>query len=262
MDTIESTTDDIEQSVLVVADSGAYDDGSSGSYDDGSSGTFDDGSSGDGGSGGDGDVGSGDGGSDGPGVRTPGFWSQTKWQDFWDGDPSVPKQAGDPGFAEGDILLSSGTTDGLLIGDYDLDGVTDADENTIFLSLDDARAILNASQTEAQDMQLVLARDVVATWLNFLAGNAIADADPATMDPQDYLDEAIAWLKFTTGSGNPIDSSVTLASSAEWNAGIDSDSDGTADILAGSFIHSQLDEYNNTGTIDGVFYAQDADSIL
>lgn len=198
----------------------------------------------------------------GPGVRTPGFWSQEKWQDFWDGDDSAPKQAGDPGFAEGDILLSSGTTDGLLIGDYNRDGLSD-DENTIFLSLEDAQRILDASGKEAHDTQYVLGRDVVATWLNYLAGNPIEDGDASTTDPKDYIDDAIAWLKFTTGgSGNPMEPSAVPASSTEWNTGIDLGGDGTIDIPAGSLIHAALDEYNNTGMINGVTYASDADSIL
>lgn len=185
----------------------------------------------------------------GPGVRTPGFWSQEKWQDFWDGDESVPDQAGQPGFAQGDIVLSSRTPTRLLIGDFDLDGVTGADEDTIFLSLDDARTILDASQKTLHDTQYVLGRDVVATWLNFLAGNPIEDGDASTTDPRDYIHDAIAWLKLTTGgSGNPMDPWAVPASSDEWNAG--------------NAIHEALDEYNNFGTVNGVFYAPDADSFV
>lgn len=199
-----------------------------------------------------------------PGVRTPGFWSQEKWQAFWDGDAANdPSQAGQPGFTESDIVLSSGTPTGLLIGDFDLDGVTGADEDTIFLSLDHARTILDASQKTLHDTQYVLGRDMVATWLNFLAGNPIEDGDASTTDPRDYIDDAIAWLKFTTGgSGNPMDPSAVPASSTEWNTGIDLGGDGTIDIPAGSLIHAALDEYNNTGMINGVTYASDADSIL
>lgn len=205
----------------------------------------------------------------GPGVRTPGFWSQEKWQAFWDGDAANdPSQAGQPGFAESDIVLSSGTPTGLLIGDYDMNGVTDFGENTIFLSLDEARTILDASQKVLHDTQYVLGRDVIATWLNFLAGNPIADTDSATVDPQDYLDDAIAWLLQTTaGSGNPMDLSTVRASSDEWNVGIDLSGDGVVDpaagdIPAGNAIHEALDEYNNFGTVNGVFYAPDADSFV
>jgi uncharacterized repeat protein (TIGR01451 family) len=40
----------------------------------------------------------------GPGVRTPGFWSQSSWTKFWDGTPgNEPKQAGTFGFPGGEL---------------------------------------------------------------------------------------------------------------------------------------------------------------
>ena len=215
-------------------------------------------------------------GVEGPGVRTPGFWGQKTWQDFWDGDTSVPKQAGQTNFPDSDLLLPpyyEVPMASLLIGDYNRNGATDPGEETIALSLADAVKILNASQKDSQDTQFVLGRDVVATWLNFLAGNPIEGDDSNTsmgghQDVKFYLDEAIDWLKeFTTNhSGNPIgNGTVAAGGGSVWN--VNTNGDGGAfnpetesDILAGNYIHQQLDEYNNTGAIDGTVYAWDGDN--
>jgi uncharacterized repeat protein (TIGR01451 family) len=217
-----------------------------------------------------------------PGLepRTPGFW--VNWKTYWDGlVANDPKQVGpgdhdaSPGFAEHDVLtlaytgsddksaapgiqvidpISNTPQTGLLIGDWNTNGITDAGESTIFLSLQDASDILNASTKQLQDMQYVLGRDVVATWLNNLSGSSIETANPSFVDIKDVLNEAIDWLHATAGvSGNPKAASTTAASSAAWNIGIDGPDAGTVignnttDISAGNTIHQILDTYNNTG---------------
>jgi len=194
---------------------------------------------------------------EGPGVRTPGFWSN--WEEYWDGDRSNdPKQVGqgdddaECGFAEHDVLtLDPDTpTNGLLIGDYNLNGLTDGGEDTLFLSLDDALKYINASnKTVNGDAQFMVYRDVVATWLNYLAGNEIGTGEGSA---QDWLDEAIDWLENT--------SSPVKSNSAAWKTGVANDFEGEGGTTAaGSAIHGALDEYNNTGWIDGVQYAADPD---
>ena len=218
------------------------------------------------------------------GVRGPGFWTNKKWLDFWDGDASVPKQAGSPGFPEGDIVLSPVGADdgyvvplgpdhdckastGILIGDYNLNGIADEGAaHTLYYSLEEARQILKPSEKPAHDARWILDRDVVTTWLNFLAGNPIekgTDHDlsnaPEAGSPQYYLDQAIDWIHYTTGgSGDIWDTPKVRPSSPYWNDGIELP-DPATDILAGNAIHHALDAYNDSGVIDGVQYAWDAD---
>src|SRR5262249_7062341 len=106
----------------------------------------------------------------GPGVRTPGFWTNSKWQQSWNGNPtdqdSLP-QNGQPNFPKGEITYS--VTDpvtgnhyplngksGLLVGDYNKNGLTDSGEQTLFYSFDEALSILNASQKTQQDARYIL----------------------------------------------------------------------------------------------------------
>src|SRR5262245_27425591 len=148
----------------------------------------------------------------GPGVRTPGFWSQNtgqnQWTKFWDGTPgNEPKQAGTDGFPKGELTyavdsnhdnqINGSDSKGLLIGDFNTNGLIDNGEHAIFISLADALTLVSASQKQQQDQRYVLARDEVATWLNFLSGNGIGDAsDPNS--PRHYIDDAARWLDQTT----------------------------------------------------------------
>jgi len=137
---------------------------------------------------------------------------------------------------------------------------------------------------------------------NGIQGADSNGALPGTQDPMYYLNQAIDWLQMLTPDENnlPIDafgdqgdgylrglnplattlnnaSPVVPSSSPYWNSGINnSDANTTNDypgsqfyhntydgpVLAGNTIHMALDEYNNTGMINGVFYAPDGDSIL
>jgi hypothetical protein len=189
----------------------------------------------------------------GPGVRTPGFWSNLGNQ-FWDGIQNNETKSG-PNFPGGELTYkvdsnNDGALDnvkGLLIGDYNHDGLS-AGEDTFFINLADAHKVIDASQKDLQDGRFVLARDAVATWLNFLAGNPIGgEADPNS--PHHYLDEGIDWLQATNGG--------TAASTFEdWGGGAAVKQNGTSAWTnpmpgvpdSGNTIHTELDTYNNTGS--------------
>jgi uncharacterized repeat protein (TIGR01451 family) len=238
----------------------------------------------------------------GPGVRTPGFWSQPNWQKFWDGIAgNEPGQAGTNGFADGEITkavvnsLGNNLVDtngdhvingsdaapagkitaGLLIGDLDLDGIEDPGEHAFFIKTSDALTLLNANTKQLQNAEYQEGRALVATWLNYLAGNPIEAGDPAKVDAKDAIQWGVDWLLKTT---KQTDGSISLAdldgnavaqSSAAWNTGIDGPDGGTAptvyakvpqynpaiDIPGGVQILGVLDEYNNHGTVYGTAIA-------
>lgn len=202
----------------------------------------------------------------GPGVRTPGFWLNNNWRDFWDGDAGVPVQAGKDGFPGHDILFraygSSGPTDpvghvkrvGILVGDHNLNGVTDNHERTIFYTVHEAASIMSSS-SGGSDARFILDRALIATWLNYMAGNPLTDAanNSAVFDARDAVNHAINWLQRETpdenGDGRG-DGSLTLhassfrvaSSSADWNSTV-------GGIPGGNRIKDWLDEYNNFGTV-------------
>ena len=263
------------------------------------------------------------------GVRTPGFWANTKWGTFWDGvGNNQPAQAGSPGFAAGELVYavdSDGdgvvnpmdtngdgyingapgdkvndnrpidTSVGLLIGDYNKNGITDAGEDTVFISLADAKKLINASSKQLVDGKTadgiyMLGRDVVAAWLNYLAnnpddttGNCIGTVDPndGKVSPREYLDAAIDWLQQFASTGNADDTLITTdtnlntsfhdgdawakfefdsrvaPSSGSWQNPVTVGEDIPYSAAA---MHSAIDGYNNTGKIGVVEYCCDADS--
>jgi hypothetical protein len=223
----------------------------------------------------------------GPGVRTPGFWSN--WTDFWDGDLSVPTQASQDCFADYDLLRidsnGDGTIDGndsgwsmhngqlgLLIGDYDRNGIADPDEDVIFISLTDALNLINANNKQMSDGVVKIGRDVVASWLNYLAGNPIGTVDATDGDysPREAIDDAIDYLQIfgdknnsgSTGNlSNPLEifDCYSAGHTAVRTSGAFWTSDFPGGSTSGATIHDSLDEYNNFGTVDGVGYAHDCD---
>ncbi|NEY91421.1 DUF7507 domain-containing protein, partial [Tabrizicola oligotrophica] len=204
--------------------------------------------------------------NEGPGVRTPGGWGNSfKLQSFWNGNPDdqVPYE-GKPGFPDGELLYAVDSTGngaidgadkkGLLLGDFNGDGLEGAGETTIFISYEIALAMVqNANWGPKQDKVDDVARHAVATWLNFLAGNNIGDDSDGT--PKDWLEEAVAWL-LANGDKNDDgvfgDYDIVRAKDKPWNQDVNG-------VESGSEILDALDEYNNHGTIDGVIYAHDAD---
>jgi uncharacterized repeat protein (TIGR01451 family) len=209
-------------------------------------------------------------GLEGPCPRTPGFWAH--WTDFWDGDASVPSQAGQDDFPTGDLLLqqvdsnNDGVVDarGLLIGDFDKNGIRNGTEDVIFISYANAINLINASTKQMNDGVVKIGRDVVATWLNYLMGSPIGDTSD-TNSPAHFIQDAVNYLQTfgdssssnTYNAGEVWDTyaanhGAVKTSTGLWNNNIVGDS--------GAQIHSALDGYNNTGTVNGIAYAASCDN--
>ena len=161
----------------------------------------------------------------------------------------------------------------LMIGDWDNDGMVSAGENVLVVSRTDALSLLNSSQKQVQDGRFELSRDVVASWLNVMAGSyegVVSDPKSVTH----YIDEAVAFLiKTTNGDHRLTVAELTSAtavskSGVAWQSGYDFDGDSvkgendtsgapshvlgasvSIDIMSGSAIHTGLDYYNNNGYI-------------
>jgi hypothetical protein len=208
-----------------------------------------------------------------PGVRTPGFWqNMNNGGLYWDGKDDNEKNAGDDCFPDGELLYDiAGKPLGLLVGDWNGDGVEDADgaddilgtdddEDTLYISYDAARILINASQKEQQDGRYMLGRDLVATWLNYLAGNDIGDIDAA--DGHDSPIEAIQGaINFLQTYGDTSDDGILATANKKsivWE-GSSVPTNKPAWQTWGADLHGDLDEYNNTGWIDGQQYAHDCD---
>jgi len=211
-------------------------------------------------------------GLEGPCPRTPGFWAH--WTDFWDGDAGVPKQAGQDDFPIADLLYQvdcngDGTLDnakGLLIGDYNKNGVQDGTEDVIFIKYQDALNLINASTKQMSDGVVKIGRDVVATWLNYLMGSPVGNASD-TNSPAHFINDAVNYLQVfgDASSGNTNNPSEVFdkyssshvavkTSTAFWNSNF------PGGDHSGAQIHSALDVYNNTGTVNGIVYAPDCDN--
>ena len=104
------------------------------------------------------------------GVRTPGFWQNNNGGQFWDGIKGNEKNAGKVGFADGELLYAvdsngDGVIDasdkaGLLIGDYNHNGLNN-EGDAIFISYADARTLINANNGQMSNGTVKLGRDVV-----------------------------------------------------------------------------------------------------
>jgi uncharacterized repeat protein (TIGR01451 family) len=226
-----------------------------------------------------------------PGVRNTHFWQNTKWQKSWDGiQGNEHSQKTRPNFPDSDLLLSPYTNSarsgkvldpitrrygvGLLIGDYNHNGKTDKKENTLFYTRAQALQIVDSSMhPNNRDTRYILGRDLVTSWLNYLAGNSIDTPNSKDQDARDYINEGIHWLQALTPdqnrdgkgdgylqglTGNETSNSRTpriLATSSYWKSGISSASNlpnsykSNTDVLypidAGISIHTHLDNYNN-----------------
>ena len=230
--------------------------------------------------------------------RTPGFWSNNGAK-LWDGSAATMPRGGDLGInlgAAGDLLRrvedmdldgdddtpgnpNNGTPGYLLIGDWDRDGIADANENVLLITREDALAMLNASMKQQQDARWVLARDVIASWLNYLGGSYVGDPNDADADSVVYhIDQAVAWLIESTVDENNVLTKAEITTNAStswqkvgtnsgfWQNGYDINGGGITapvpvdgqhdygdvanlDIIGGSTLHSALDHYNNFGFI-------------
>ena len=155
-----------------------------------------------------------------PGVRNTHFWQNTKWQKSWDGiQGNEHSQKTRPNFPDSDLLLSPYTNSarsgkvldpitrrygvGLLIGDYNHNGKTDKKENTLFYTRAQALQIVDSSMhPNNRDTRYILGRDLVTSWLNYLAGNSIDTPNSKDQDARDYINEGIHWLQALTPDQN------------------------------------------------------------
>ncbi|CAN7432598.1 DUF7507 domain-containing protein [Caulobacter sp. LjRoot300] len=195
------------------------------------------------------------------GVRTPGFWLSPNGLTFWDGTVGNETKSG-PEFPTGELLaFNNSINDGpdagssnkeeryILLGDDNGNGVTDAGEDTLQMSLALALKVIDASQKTQQDARYVLGRDAIAAWLNFEAGNP--SGDPTDLNsPAHKMDLAIDWLQQYADANHDgiadFNGAAVKQSSAAWQG-------------SGAALHTALDEYNNFGTVNGVAYSCDAD---
>lgn len=135
------------------------------------------------------------------GVGTPGYWKNH--HDVWEDLPVI------------------------IIGDYNMNWVCDADESCLTLSNEDALFMLSAQNyNEGKDKRYTLYRSLTAAWLNILAGNE----DNCISDT---IDAAITWLQ---DSGNPlIDGDGKPVKGKFWSG-------------EGNELYKTLDIYNNLGS--------------
>ncbi|MBX7457657.1 hypothetical protein K3152_05305, partial [Qipengyuania sp. 1NDH17] len=222
--------------------------------------------------------------NDGPGVRTPGFWQNpNNGLQFWDGDPAIP-HTGDY-FPEEDLLYAVDSNGdgiinydpdaeapvdeiGLLIGDWNRNGLVDEGEDAIFIAFDDALAALNHSEQKGVDGGEKIARDLSASWLNYLAGNNVdpTSSDQGNIDnaPREWIQDGINWLQRWSGESDPMDASKNTETfdvydpdDRIWNKGYPWNDGIFIDDPSGKEIHEALDSYNNNGSINGYSYAGD-----
>ena len=246
----------------------------------------------------------------GPGVKTYLDWAISSRQKFWDGiaNNETFSQTVSDGFPMSDITrppyanpdTDNGGADqagkvldpvtgtyklGVLVGDWNLNGETDGTEQTLFYTPAEAVAIMTASAgTINADARYLLARELLASWLNYQAGNPVVDLNEGVigldkLDAQDTINWAIAFLQASTANEDGIgagDGSLAtlkiLKTSPLWTTGIDGGDAGPnvdgvspvpffddpandGDIPAGATLWSYLNEYNNDGTILGVHIA-------
>ncbi len=203
--------------------------------------------------------------NDGPGVRTPGGWGHSfKLLSFWDGVDGNEIDAEKDEFPDaeltyavdsnGDGVIDGSDEAGLLLGDYNRDGLAN-DGHNIFISLEDALDLVR-NETGAKGWNKVddLGRQAVATWLNYLAGNSINDdeAGLSETDAEHWMNTAIDWLLENADANNDGNFSMN---GAKVRAREDA-------WYFGGQILDALDEYNNFGTVDGVINAHDADDVV
>ena len=220
-----------------------------------------------------------------PGCRTPGFWINKTWPTFWDGNASnQPTQAGSTGFATGDLLfapyqtgqqgtvkdpVTGASVAGVLIGDWNRNGITDNGEQTIFYRTDEALMIMDSSkQPDRGDVRYTLARSLTASWLNYVAGNPVDTASTTDKDARVWINQGITWLqqlkitpdengdglgdgmlsKLADATGQKaITSPYIKARDSRWTSS--SLSIGTTSISGGNIINSNLDAYNNGNSL-------------
>ncbi len=181
----------------------------------------------------------------GPGTGTIGYWTNKNGLAAW--DSLTPKN-----LVDDPVTVDPTKVQGILIGDFNRNGVTDNGEKTIFYSVTEARTILNTSTaTEGQDARYILDKQLVATWLNVLADNTY---DTLFASIKQDIANGVQWIQKATPdeNGDGIgDGSLTLAGSTKlpssdprWSTTLGVGGNGNS---YGSQIKNVLDYYNNTG---------------
>jgi len=175
------------------------------------------------------------------GVRTASNWATPEMRKFWDGiDGNEPALSGNTTPPKRDLFFADYTDSavvgqvqdpvtglykkGVLIGDFNRSGTTDIGEHTLFYTLDQAQQLLVASDNSLaanKDNRYALAGQLVASWLNYLAGNPVDTTDPRDKDARYYINSGINWLKAVTPDLNG-----------------DKVGDGTLDQMVGSTVNS------------------------
>ncbi|HEX7946396.1 MAG TPA: Ig-like domain-containing protein, partial [Phenylobacterium sp.] len=222
----------------------------------------------------------------GIGVHTQGFWANNGAV-YWDGQADasgVKHSPAYPTFPKAELTYNvdtncDGTADSnkyLLIGDFNKNGVTDNGEHTFLISLSDAKALLTTSA--AGDARLILGRDLVTAWLNYLSDNPMGTTANSA-SPAWFVQEAVDWLSQVSGttktlahgiqntgglSGGDFVGTDISTSGGYWNTGINLDgvsgiSTSGKDVDAGAHLHTILDTFNNTGMVGSTLWANDAD---
>ena len=188
---------------------------------------------------------------EGPGVGTPGFWKQ--WTAVWDGNTSndgtfntkanFPKK--DILYTVTDPVTGTNTQNGILIGDFDRDGLTSGNEKTIFYTVAEAQAILNSSASnDGQDARYILDKQLIASWLNVVAGNSY---DTGIGSIKQDIINGVRWLqKYTPNEGGTSEGDGSLTVSASTYR-VPSSSAAWSGSGYGDDIKDVLDYYNNYG---------------
>ena len=218
-----------------------------------------------------------------PGCRTPGFWVNKSWSKFWDGIAgNEPSQSGTTNFAKGDLFLAPYTSSqqqgkvmdnvtgtyqaGVLIGDWNRNGLTENGEQTIFYTTAEALKVMDSSQQpDKSDVRYTLARSLTASWLNHLAGNPVDTAATNDVDARVLINRGITWLQTYTpdentpkdGKGDGMLSKLSSISSPYMKA---SNTAWSTASTGGNAINTGLDNYNNGRGLlaDGLFYGGNA----
>ncbi|MFM9100944.1 MAG: hypothetical protein ACKOPS_06230, partial [Cyanobium sp.] len=160
--------------------------------------------------------------------------------------------------------ISGSNLAGVLLGDLNRNGITDSGEQTIFYTTTEALKILDSSQQpDKGDVRYTLTRSLVASWLNYQAGNPIDTAASGDRDARFWINQGISWLQTYTpdenkdGKGDGMLSKLSSLSSPSMKA---SNSNWTNASLGGNVINSNLDAYNKGSSIlaDGNVYGGNA----
>lgn len=175
-----------------------------------------------------------------PGTGTPGFWHK-QGLPFYDGIIGNESKAGKSGFADGELLTPGAT--GILVGDFNRNGITDNGENTVFFNFDEAETLINSKNHKKTDLlggekdTLMLGRATVASWLNYLAGNSV-DLASGAKDIADYLDNAVTLLGAYQSNDSGLINQVSSALGVSVNGVatiLDNYNNGSSQFATGNF---------------------------